>query len=80
MTTSVGIVGFRGYSGSELVQILTRHPHVEPVLLEHRSEFAASTAPRGARSLRQIPCTFDAAREAGIEVVFLATAPEYRSI
>ena len=36
MATPVGIVGFRGYSGAELVTILRKHPHVEPVLLEHR--------------------------------------------
>jgi N-acetyl-gamma-glutamyl-phosphate reductase len=36
MATPVGIVGFRGYSGAELVGILRKHPHVEPVLLEHR--------------------------------------------
>ena len=47
MTTSVGIVGFRGYSGAELVRILRRHPHVEPVLMEHRSDSAAEILPRG---------------------------------
>lgn len=76
MTTSVGVVGFRGYSGSELVGILERHAHVQPILLEHRSESADAVAPRGAKGPPQIPCTFEATREAGIKVVFLATAPE----
>src|SRR6516162_4709965 len=33
-----GVVGFRGYSGAELVAILNRHPHAEPVPIEHRNE------------------------------------------
>src|SRR6202034_3280772 len=36
MKSSVGIVGFTGYSGAEAVRILTAHPHCEPVLLSHR--------------------------------------------
>ena len=38
MRAPVGIVGFRGYSGAELVAILQRHSLAEPVLLEHRSD------------------------------------------
>lgn len=34
----VGIVGFTGYSGAELVKILERHSGVKPVLLEHRTQ------------------------------------------
>ena len=34
----VGIVGYRGYSGAELVRILSRHSGVTPVLLEHREQ------------------------------------------
>ncbi|MFN8814757.1 MAG: N-acetyl-gamma-glutamyl-phosphate reductase, partial [Acidobacteriota bacterium] len=30
-----GIVGFRGYSGQELLQIMRRHRYVEGVALEH---------------------------------------------
>ena len=41
MGASVGIVGFQGYSGAEAVRILARHPHCEPVLLEHRADAAA---------------------------------------
>ncbi|HUS06863.1 MAG TPA: N-acetyl-gamma-glutamyl-phosphate reductase [Bryobacteraceae bacterium] len=76
MTTAVGIVGFRGYSGAELVRILERHPGVQPVLMEHRADPAGELIPRGAKRLPRIPCTPDAAREAGIQAVFLATPPE----
>lgn len=76
MATSVGIVGFRGYSGAELVSILQRHRHTEPVLLEHRSDSAASPLPRGARRPRTLPCSPDTVREHGLAAVFLATPPE----
>ncbi len=32
MSTPVGILGFSGYSGIELIDILKRHPRVEPIL------------------------------------------------
>jgi N-acetyl-gamma-glutamyl-phosphate reductase len=70
--TPVGIVGFRGYSGAELVAILARHPHVETVLLEHR-EAADRPLPLGHPGPRRIPCTPEAVRSAGLAVVFLAT-------
>ena len=79
MKTPVGIVGFRGYSGAELVEILTRHPHVEPVLLEHRE---AEDRPRPLRGggPRQIAFGnengFENARSAGLAAVLLATPPE----
>jgi N-acetyl-gamma-glutamyl-phosphate reductase len=34
----VGIVGFRGYSGAEACRILARHPHFQPVPLDHRAD------------------------------------------
>lgn len=63
----VGIVGYRGYSGAELVRILQRHPMVQPVLLEHREEsgHAASLA-----------CNPETVRNEGLALVFLATPPE----
>jgi N-acetyl-gamma-glutamyl-phosphate reductase len=70
--TPVGIAGFRGYSGAELVAILARHPHVETVLLEHR-ETADRPLPLGHEGPRRIPCTPEAVRSAGLAVVFLAT-------
>ena len=63
----VGIVGFSGYSGAELVHILSRHPHVEPVLLEHREE-----EPSNFPGPRRLPYSADT----GLPLVFLATPPE----
>jgi N-acetyl-gamma-glutamyl-phosphate reductase len=70
--TPVGIVGFHGYSGAELIGILARHPRVEPVLLEHR-ETGERPRPIGESGPRRLPCTPEAVRSAGLAVVFLAT-------
>ena len=72
----VGIVGYRGYSGAELVRILERHKRVEPVLLEHREETAGHGTPRRARGPEVLPCDPEIAGREGIAVVFLATPPE----
>jgi N-acetyl-gamma-glutamyl-phosphate reductase len=74
--TCVGIAGFRGYSGAELVQILGRHPHVRPVLLEHRSDAENRPAPLKAKSTPTAPCTADAVQNEKLAAVFLATPPE----
>jgi len=71
----VGIVGHRGYSGAELVRILQRHSKVEPVLLEHREEFTGAPI-RNHKGPAQLPCTQEAVRSQGIQLVFLATPPE----
>ncbi len=76
MTTNVGIVGFRGYSGAELVGILTRHGKTEPWLMEHRAESGERPRPIGQEAPDRIPATVQAAREAAIRAVFLATPPE----
>lgn len=76
MSLRAGIVGFRGYSGAELVAILERHPHAAPVLLEHREESAGGPKHRRRARTPQFSCTPDAVREAGLDVVFLATPPE----
>ena len=73
--TAVGIVGFRGYSGAELEKILARHPHVEPVLVEHRDS-GDRPRPIGHTGPRRIPCTPEAAKAAGLALVFLATPAE----
>lgn len=75
MRTPVGILGFRGYSGAELVGILQKHPHAEPVLLEHR-DAEDQPRPLGHPGPRREPFTQDAVRSAGLQVVFLATPPE----
>jgi len=76
MHLSAGIVGYSGYSGAELVRILERHPHVEPVLLEHRDDGAAASPIRYAGGPRRVACTPEAVRNEGLAVVFLATPPE----
>jgi N-acetyl-gamma-glutamyl-phosphate reductase len=76
VATPVGIVGFRGYSGAELVGLLANHAGIETVLLEHRSDSGNQVLPRGARRPRVLPCSADAVKDAGIAVVFLATPPE----
>jgi N-acetyl-gamma-glutamyl-phosphate reductase len=72
----VGIAGFRGYSGAELVQILNRHPQVRPLLLEHRSDAEHRPAPINSRSAAALPCTVEAVQNEKLAAVFLATPPE----
>ena len=72
-----GIVGFRGYAGAELIQLLRRHPQVaETVLMEHRTDSEERAAPRGNKGPRRIPFTAEAVKENGVNVVFLATPHE----
>jgi N-acetyl-gamma-glutamyl-phosphate reductase len=75
MATPVGIVGFRGYSGAELVRILEKHPRAEPVLLEHR-DAEDRPQPLGHVGPRREKFTQEVVREVGLAVVFLATPPE----
>src|ERR1700716_1652207 len=76
MRTPVGIVGFRGYSGAELVTILARHSRVEPILLEHRSDAGERPPPRAHFGPRRIPSTPEAVRSEKLAAVFLATPAE----
>jgi N-acetyl-gamma-glutamyl-phosphate reductase len=76
MTLSVGIVGFRGYSGAELIRILERHSHVEPVLLEHRADAGDRPLPRKAKAIRRAPSTAESVQKEQLAAVFLATPPE----
>src|ERR1700721_734511 len=71
-----GIVGYSGYSGAELLGILTRHPGVEPVLLDHRDDGYAGSPIRGGQRPRRIPCTAESVSNEALAVVFLATPPE----
>jgi N-acetyl-gamma-glutamyl-phosphate reductase len=74
--TRAGIVGYRGYSGAELVKILGGHRHVEPVLLEHREDGAVHSGLRCPKSPEVLPCDPEIIKKEGIAVVFLATPPE----
>ena len=70
------MAGFRGYSGAELIRILSRHPHVEAVLLEHRSDSEERVAPLGRKPAKEIPAKVEAIRQEGLQAVFLATPVE----
>src|SRR5262245_52117704 len=76
MRTPVGVVGFRGYSGAELVAILARHRQVEPVLLQHRHDAGERPAPRGQAAPKRVPSTPEAVRPEKLAAVFLATPAE----
>lgn len=74
LRATVGVLGFRGYSGAELVRILARHPGVETVLIEHReSDSYARAAPLGQKPPKVIPSTPATIRQEGLRLVFLAT-------
>ena len=72
----IGIVGFRGYSGAELLRILPRHPSVTPYLMEHRGDGAHTSAIRRTHQPACIPCTPEAVQQHQLAVVFLATAAD----
>ena len=72
---SVGVVGFRGYSGAELVRLLSRHPGVEVILLEHRADSEERVRPLGSKLPKTIAATAEAIRGEGLDLVFLATPP-----
>jgi len=76
MKRRAGIVGFRGYSGAELVRILERHRQVEPWLLEHRGETEDAPRMRDRKGPPRAALSPEAVREHRLAVVFLATPPE----
>jgi N-acetyl-gamma-glutamyl-phosphate reductase len=73
MSVRVGVVGYLGYGGAELVGILDRHPAVERMLLEDRADVADPPRPRGHKGHQRIQGMADAIRREGLSVVFLAT-------
>ena len=71
----VGVAGFTGYSGAELVRILRRHSGVELVLLEHRSQSPdeggfLDTGPE------RLPWSEETLKNGQLSLVFLATPHE----
>lgn len=76
MGDSVGIIGFSGYSGAEAVRILARHPHIEPVLLEHRADSAAGPPLVRKSVTRRAPAAAESVAGEGLKAVLLATSPE----
>ena len=73
MKYSVGIVGFSGYSGAEAVQILSRHPNCEPVLLSHRADSADGSKLLRKPSIRHAHAGPDSVASEGLAAVLLAT-------
>jgi len=76
MRRRIGVVGFRGYSGAELVRILLHHPHAEPWLLEHRQEPDDQTYLKHQKPLPRAPLSPEAVRTVHLALVFLATPAE----
>jgi N-acetyl-gamma-glutamyl-phosphate reductase len=78
MSLRVGIAGHHGYSGAEILRILTRHsarnPQISPVLLDHRESTREGPEYLSADFLERIPIT--AAREGKLDLVFLAVPTE----
>ena len=72
----MGIVGFRGYSGAELIRILAAHPQTTPILMEHRADAGDRPLPVGHTGPARIAATPEAALKAGVAAVFLATPHE----
>jgi N-acetyl-gamma-glutamyl-phosphate reductase len=72
----VGIAGFRGYSGAELMEILGAHARVEPVLLEHRADAEARPEPRRQPQLERVKLDEESVGAAGLSAVLLATPHE----
>ena len=70
-------MGFRGYSGAELLRLLSRHSGVELFLLEHRADAELETvAPLGQKPPKTIPATPEAIKLEKLDLVFLATPAE----
>jgi N-acetyl-gamma-glutamyl-phosphate reductase len=76
MKHSVGVIGFTGYSGAEAVRILHRHPHLSPVLLEHRADPAAGGPLLRKPAVRRAPAAPESVAAEGLQAVLLATSPE----
>lgn len=76
MKARIGIVGFLGYGGAELLRLLTRHPRAAPWLLDdvQQTEERPSWPADGAPQRRRI--TPEAVKEEKLAVVFLATPAE----
>jgi N-acetyl-gamma-glutamyl-phosphate reductase len=72
----VGIVGYRGYSGAELVRWLKGHRDVEPVLMDHREDPGGTPALRRPSGPPRFACSPEVVKQEGIALLFLATPPE----
>jgi N-acetyl-gamma-glutamyl-phosphate reductase len=71
----VGIVGYRGYSGAELVRLLHHHARVTPVLLDHR-DAPYSPKVRSDTPPERVDLGPETVARENLALVFLATPPE----
>ena len=76
MSASVGVVGFRGYSGAEAVRLLSHHPNCEPVLLEHRADAGGDARLLRKSTIRRAPALAESVKAEGLKAVLFATPPE----
>lgn len=76
MKRRIGVVGFRGYSGSELVRLLKKHPGVEVILVEHRLDSTTHPSDLEIGDLKTLPAEPSQLAREGVELVFLATPHE----
>jgi N-acetyl-gamma-glutamyl-phosphate reductase len=76
MSFRVGVAGHRGYSGAELVRLLTRHPSTQPVLLDHREAAAEGPVYVTRPGMERVDLNTDVVRRQHLDLVFLATPPE----
>ena len=75
MKQRIGIVGYRGYSGAELVKLLGQHRQTTPILLDHR-DVPQKPALRRALAPERFELSAQTVQDQQLGVVFLATPPE----
>ncbi|HSW50546.1 MAG TPA: N-acetyl-gamma-glutamyl-phosphate reductase [Bryobacteraceae bacterium] len=73
MGARVGVIGYLGYGGAELVGILGRHPAVEHMVLEDRADVADPPRPRGYKGHQRIQGMAEAVQRERLALVLLAT-------
>ena len=76
MLFRVGVAGHRGYSGAELVRLLTHHPFTQPILLDHRESPGEGPVYLRPPHVERVPLTGDAVARERLDIVFLATPTE----
>ena len=76
MLFRVGVAGHRGYSGAELVRLLTHHPFTQPILLEHREGAAEGPVYINPPRIERVELSADVVVREHLDLVFLATPPE----
>jgi len=76
MSVRAGIVGFRGYSGAEVLRLLEGHPRAAPWLLDDLQDAEDRPRPSARGAPLRRPVTPEAVKQEKLAVVFLATPAE----